>query len=62
MIICGVPKINLKDEVQRIVSPYGIVKIIEDIPDYPAEEFTETFHVRYERIQSARYQLFFLIF
>lgn len=35
--------------------PYGVIKELAIIPDYPNEEFTESFHVRYERIQSARY-------
>lgn len=44
----------MKDEVQRIAAPYGLIKSIEHLPDYPSEEFTDTFHLRYERIQSAR--------
>ncbi|KAF7994697.1 hypothetical protein HCN44_004169 [Aphidius gifuensis] len=54
IIICGVPKVNLKDDVERISAPYGVIKLIEHLPDYPSEEFTDTFHLRYERIQSAR--------
>lgn len=49
------PKVNLKDDVERISSSYGVIKLIEHLPDYPSEEFTDTFHLRYERIQSARY-------
>ncbi|XP_034935767.1 RNA-binding protein 48 isoform X2 [Chelonus insularis] len=54
LIVTGVPKLNLIEDLRRISIPYGIIKELTIIPDYPSEEFTETFHIRYERIQSAR--------
>ncbi|KAK0167453.1 hypothetical protein PV327_004849 [Microctonus hyperodae] len=53
-MICGVPKLQLLNELTRIVKPYGNVKEITQAPEYPVEEFTEAFYVRYEKIQNAR--------
>lgn len=54
-MICGVPKLQLSEEVKRLASPYGDLKKVIVIPDYPTEEFTEAYHVHYGRIQSARF-------
>lgn len=54
LIISGVPKIGLIEEVTKLVRTYGDVKACCTIPGYPAEEFTEAYHVRYARIPSAR--------
>lgn len=54
LMISGVPKLNLRKELKQKFSPYGDIKNIFVVSDYPSEEFTETFHVHYCRIQSAR--------
>ncbi|XP_011154770.1 uncharacterized protein LOC105192375 [Harpegnathos saltator] len=54
LLICGVPKIKLDEEVKKLVCPYGDVKAIQLVTEYPSGEFTETYHVHYARIQSAR--------
>ncbi|KAL6432891.1 hypothetical protein ACFW04_006323 [Cataglyphis niger] len=54
LLICGVPKVQLGEEVGKLVYPYGDVKAIQLVTEYPTEEFTETYHVHYARIQSAR--------
>ncbi|XP_076294751.1 RNA-binding protein 48 [Lasioglossum baleicum] len=54
VVICGVPKLQLSEEVKKLVEPYGDVKRIHVVPDYPAEEFTEAYYLQYARIQSAR--------
>lgn len=54
MLICGVPKVQLGEEVRKLVYPFGNVKAIQLVTEYPSEEFTETYHVHYARIQSAR--------
>lgn len=53
-MICGVPKLQLGEEIRKIVEPYGIIKKIHIVPDYPTEKFTEAYYVQYDRIQSAR--------
>ncbi|XP_011310531.1 RNA-binding protein 48 [Fopius arisanus] len=54
LIVCGVPKINLGEEIKKLFAPYGDIKTCELLVEYPCEEFTESFHVQFERIQSAR--------
>ncbi|XP_012288742.1 RNA-binding protein 48 [Orussus abietinus] len=54
LLICGVPKLQLTEEVKKLVFPYGDVKKIKIVSDYPTEEFTDVFHVHFARIQSAR--------
>ncbi|KAL0126854.1 hypothetical protein PUN28_005308 [Cardiocondyla obscurior] len=54
LLICGVPQIRLAEEVKKLICLYGNVKAIQLVTDYPAEEFTETYHVHYAHIQSAR--------
>ncbi|XP_015517529.1 RNA-binding protein 48 isoform X1 [Neodiprion pinetum] len=54
LMICGVPKLQLSEEIRRLASPYGDVKKVSLVPEYPTEEFTEAYHVHYGRIQSAR--------
>ncbi|XP_076160286.1 uncharacterized protein LOC143143175 isoform X2 [Ptiloglossa arizonensis] len=54
LMICGVPKLQLGEEVKKLVDPYGDVKKIHVASDYPTEEFTEAYYLQYARIQSAR--------
>lgn len=54
IVVCGVPKLELNKEVKKLFLPYGEIKKFCLIPEYPSEEFTETYHVHYARIQSAR--------
>ncbi|XP_076231853.1 uncharacterized protein LOC143177663 isoform X2 [Calliopsis andreniformis] len=53
-MICGVPKLQLGEEVKKLVIPYGDIKRIHVASDYPNEDFTEAYYVQYARIQSAR--------
>ncbi|XP_076228481.1 uncharacterized protein LOC116429468 isoform X2 [Nomia melanderi] len=53
-MICGVPKLRLGEDVKKLVEPYGDIKRIHVVPEYPTEEFTEAYYVQYARIQSAR--------
>ncbi|CAD1474814.1 unnamed protein product [Heterotrigona itama] len=54
LMICGVPKLQLGEEVRKLVEPYGTIEKIYIVPDYPTEEFTETYYVQYIHVQSAR--------
>lgn len=54
LIVCGVPKINLNEELKSKFVPYGDIKNFHPIDGYEYEEFTEAYHVNYQRIQSAR--------
>nr|XP_033329263.1 RNA-binding protein 48-like isoform X1 [Megalopta genalis] len=54
IMICGVPKLQLGEEVKKLFEPYGDIKKIHVVTDYPTEEFTEAYYMQYARIQSAR--------
>ncbi|KAG5311490.1 RBM48 protein, partial [Acromyrmex insinuator] len=54
LLIHGVPQLQLAQEVRKLIYSYGNVKAIQLVTEYPSEEFTETYHVHYTRIQSAR--------
>lgn len=45
---------QLGEEVGKLVYSYGDVKAIQLVTEYPSEEFTDTYHVHYTYIQSAR--------
>ncbi|KYM75967.1 UPF0712 protein C7orf64 like protein [Atta colombica] len=54
LLIHGVPQLQLTQEVRKLIYSYGNVKAIQLVTEYPSEEFTETYHVHYTHIQSAR--------
>ncbi|OAD52901.1 RNA-binding protein 48 [Eufriesea mexicana] len=45
LMICGVPKLQLGEELKKLVEPYGNIKKLHVVPDYPTEEFTEAYYV-----------------
>ncbi|XP_014231792.1 RNA-binding protein 48 [Trichogramma pretiosum] len=55
LIVNGVPKINLLEELAVKFAVYGTIKKIIVLPDYPCEDFSEAYHVHYSTIQSARH-------
>lgn len=48
------PTINLRNELKNLCTKYGQIKAIHVVPNVENEQFTECYHVHYERIQSAR--------
>ncbi|XP_012535627.1 uncharacterized protein LOC105836254 [Monomorium pharaonis] len=54
LLICGVPQLQIVEEVKKLIYPYGNVKAIQLVTEYPSEDFTETYHIHYAHIQSAR--------
>lgn len=57
LILRGVPKLNLYNELKHLCLRYGNVKLLHAIPEYASDEelFTEVYHVQFTKIQSARY-------
>ncbi|KAM3955723.1 LOW QUALITY PROTEIN: RNA-binding protein 48 [Aphomia sociella] len=53
LLIFGVPSLNLRQEAKSLFVKFG--KLLQfNITKHESEQFTETYHARYERIQSAR--------
>ncbi|KAK7022018.1 RNA-binding protein 48 [Halocaridina rubra] len=55
LIIAGVPSIKILAELQRECFRYGGIEALEMIPDYPREEYTEVYLVKYRNIKCARF-------
>lgn len=55
LLVFGVPALGLRDEVKKLCQRYGDVAAIAPSPHEDDELFTDTFHVQYTRIVSARY-------
>ncbi|XP_076036830.1 RNA-binding protein 48 [Oratosquilla oratoria] len=55
LIVNGVPAIGLQAELERTCSKYGNVDFVSHLTDYPSEEYTEVFLVKYMHIKSARF-------
>lgn len=55
LLIRGVPSVNLHDEVEKLCTRYGNVSSIQKVQFEDQEKFTNSFHITFVRIQSARY-------
>jgi hypothetical protein len=47
--------VGAKEQLAKLFSSYGTVADVHALDDYPSENFTEVYLVKYKRIQSARY-------
>ncbi|XP_070566455.1 uncharacterized protein [Ptychodera flava] len=55
LLIQGIPAIKLEDEFIKMCSRFGEVEKYKMVQDFPAEEFTDVYWVKYTQFQSARY-------
>lgn len=55
MIINGVPAIKIESELERLCLKYGDVECLQLLRDYPREEYTEVYLLKYHTIRSARF-------
>lgn len=55
LLVQGVPSVNVTNELLQLFESFGEVERMERLADYPCEEFTEAYHVKYKQIQSARF-------
>lgn len=54
ILITNVPAIGGSEELGALCDQYGIVDEFRSLDDYPCEEFTEAFLVKYNSFPSAR--------
>ncbi|XP_063392117.1 RNA-binding protein 48 [Cydia fagiglandana] len=54
LLIFGVPSLNLRQEAKALFQKFGRLKSFNLAKDYKSEQFTETYHAVFEKIQSAR--------
>ncbi|XP_007901284.1 RNA-binding protein 48 [Callorhinchus milii] len=54
LLIQGVPAIGVMKELVELFALYGTIEEYSVLDEYPAEEFTEVYKIKYQRLQSAR--------
>ncbi|OCT73999.1 RNA-binding protein 48 isoform X1 [Xenopus laevis] len=54
LLVQGVPAIGVMKELIEQFALYGTIEEYNALDEYPAEEFTEVYLIRFQRIQSAR--------
>lgn len=55
LLVQGVPAVGAGNELDKLFSTYGQISEICPLDDYPADQFSEVYLVKFERIQSARF-------
>lgn len=56
LMVQGVPAIGVMTELIQLCALYGVVEEYRPLDEYPAEEFTEVYLVKFQRLTSARWQ------
>ncbi|GCB77326.1 hypothetical protein scyTo_0015649 [Scyliorhinus torazame] len=54
LLVQGVPAVGVMKELIELFALYGTIEEYFVLHEYPAEEFTEVYHIKYQRLQSAR--------
>lgn len=55
LMIQGVPAIGVMTELIQLCALYGVVEEYRPLDEYPAEEFTEVYLVKFQKLTSARF-------
>uniref|UniRef100_A0A3B3R3H9 RNA-binding protein 48 n=1 Tax=Paramormyrops kingsleyae TaxID=1676925 RepID=A0A3B3R3H9_9TELE len=54
LMVQGVPAIGVMSELVQLFALYGVIEEYRVLDEYPAEQFTEVYLIRLQKIQSAR--------
>ncbi|XP_059800932.1 RNA-binding protein 48 isoform X1 [Hypanus sabinus] len=54
LLIQGVPAVGVMKELIELFALYGTIEEYYALDEYPAEEFTEVYYIKYQKLQSAR--------
>lgn len=54
-MVQGVPAIGVMTELVQLCALYGTVEEYRPLDEYPAEEFTEVYLIKFQKLTSARY-------
>ncbi|KAK7110463.1 proline-rich protein 12-like [Littorina saxatilis] len=55
LLVQNVPAVGAKDQLAKLLSSYGTIAELHPLDEFPAEDFTEVYRVKFQRIQSARF-------
>lgn len=56
-MVQGVPAIGVMTELIQLCALYGVVEEYRPLDEYPAEEFTEVYLVKFQKLTSARFRV-----
>lgn len=56
-MVQGVPAIGVMTELIQLCALYGAVEEYRPLDEYPAEEFTEVYLVKFQKLTSARFRI-----
>lgn len=62
VMIQGVPAIGVMSELIQLCALYGVVEEYRPLDEYPAEEFTEVYLVKFQKLTSARFMIGLILF
>lgn len=62
VMIQGVPAIGVMSELIQLCALYGVVEEYRPLDEYPAEEFTEVYLVKFQKLTSARFMITLILF
>lgn len=54
-MVLGVPAIGVMTELVQLCALYGTVEEYRPLDEYPAEEFTEVYLIKFQKLTAARY-------
>lgn len=57
LMVQGVPAIGVMAELIQLCALYGAVEEYRPLDEYPAEEFTEVYLVKFQKLTSARFRM-----
>ena len=55
LLVQGVPSVGAQHELVQLFALYGTVDEYRLLDEYPADEFTEVYWIKYSKLQAARY-------
>lgn len=56
-MVQGVPAIGVMTELIQLCALYGVVEEYRPLDEYPAEDFTEVYLVKFQKLTSARFRI-----
>lgn len=60
-MVQGVPAIGVMTELIQLCALYGVVEEYRPLDEYPAEEFTEVYLVKFQKLTSARFRMLLML-
>lgn len=61
LMVQGVPAIGVMTELIQLCALYGVVEEYRPLDEYPTEEFTEVYLVKFQKLTSARCSVYELL-